>query len=338
MSTVAPRSPPRRGSRSRSTVRRPPPVSTTSRPAGPRPSRTATQARQRIAVAAHLGDAAVGVEEHHRRSRHRRRRAGATIRPSAPIPRWRSQSATAWPRRARGRRRRRRPSRLDTRKSLPVACSFAELDRHHRLQIARSAGSRPSGFAAAPNQVMRGSRRNHMRWRRAKARVRRTAVSKAASSGGLRAVEMGQELLVADRLAGGARQPGAAGRRQPADLVEQPRLAHRREAPRRSAGSSRPGAARPRRSRTGNTGVAEGGDAGSERRERPAGQADHLERPHDAADVVRIDPRRGDRVGVRRARRRPRRPRRARRSPPRARPAARDPRRGRSRSSTTACT
>ena len=39
-------------------------------------------------------------------------------------------------------------------------------------------------------------------------------------------------------------------------------------------------------------------DAGAERRERPAGEVDHLERAHDAAPVERLDAGRGDRIEI----------------------------------------
>ena len=42
----------------------------------------------------------------------------------------------------------------------------------HGLQHSRSAAPRSAGFRAVPSQVMRGSRRNHLRWRRANWRVR----------------------------------------------------------------------------------------------------------------------------------------------------------------------
>ena len=47
-------------------------------------------------------------------------------------------------------------------------------DADYRLHRAIRAGSRRTGSSGAANQVILGSRRNHTRWRRAKARVRAT--------------------------------------------------------------------------------------------------------------------------------------------------------------------
>src|SRR5207237_3543767 len=52
----------------------------------------------------------------------------------------------------------------------------------HRFQSPRTTGKRSRGSPAVANQVMRGSRRNHMRWRRDNSRVRRAATSSASSS------------------------------------------------------------------------------------------------------------------------------------------------------------
>ncbi len=69
---------------------------------------------------------------------------------------------------------------------VPRGVQLREADRAHAPQIARSVGRSVHGLSEVPNQVMRGSRRNHMRWRRANRRVRATAASSAASSEGSR--------------------------------------------------------------------------------------------------------------------------------------------------------
>ncbi len=140
--------------------------------------------RQRAhAVAAHLGDAAVGVVEEHRRRR-RRRCPGLT--------------RSGRRRRCRcGGRRARAPVaelivqldgvRPEPRPHEEVVAGGVQLrqpDGSHALQLARRAGSTVHGFSGAPNQLIRGSRRNHMRWRRANWRVRTTVASSAASSDG----------------------------------------------------------------------------------------------------------------------------------------------------------
>ena len=116
--------------------------------------------------------------------------------------------------RARGRRRpaacRRR--RASTRKSLPRPWCLVRRMRSGQSAVASSDCS--DGFSsrvgsAASSQRMRGSRRNHARCRRAKRRVRRTARSTASSRAQL-AVDVGEQLLVAEGLAGGARQPGGS--------------------------------------------------------------------------------------------------------------------------------
>ena len=73
---------------------------------------------------------------------------------------------------------------------VPGRVEFGKAELHVRsavvagrpaLQIARTTGASRSGFRAAPIQRTRGSRRNHIRWRRANRRVRRTARSSASS-------------------------------------------------------------------------------------------------------------------------------------------------------------
>ena len=143
----------------------------------PRPRRGSA-----IAVAAHLGAAAVGVVQDHRAVG----AVGARLERDQPVG---ADAAVAVAERARRRRARAArdvPSSASwTRKSLPVAWSLASVERcGHGHHHARRAGRTSHGFSAAPNQVMRGSRRNQIRWRRANARVRRTAASSAASRSG----------------------------------------------------------------------------------------------------------------------------------------------------------
>ena len=80
---------------------------------------------------------------------------------------------------------------------------------------------RTSGSPSGSSQAIRGSRRNHDRCRRAKARVRRTACCDALRPAGTPLFDVGQELAVAEGLAGRARQPSRP-RGQGPHLVEQP--------------------------------------------------------------------------------------------------------------------
>ena len=251
----------------------------------------------------------------------------SVIRPSAPMPRWRSQSARATAAPAGP-----APSRATTtRKSFPVPWSFETL--HHGLHLARSAGSSgarivggaepgDAGVAPEPHPLAAGERPGAARRSSRTPRRGRRGRSRCA-----------QELLVADGLAGRPREAAP----HPLDLVEQPA----------ASASPRPrvDAAREHRAREPDAGDRhrerrrpEPVDAGTERRERLAGQPDHLERADDAARVVRVDPRCRRAGSSRRARRTRRRRRRA--SAVQASSSARSARSspGKRRSSTTACT
>ena len=156
-----------------------------------------------------------------------------------------------------------------------------------------------------------------------------TAIARRRASA---AVEMAEQLLVADRLPGGARPSGAGG--EAPDLVERGR--------RRAMASTRacdppPGLRRStvsRRSGPATTGAL----AGARRRttRTAPGQLHHLERTHDPAAVAGFDPRGRGRV-PRSGPRRAGEPVGAGDTGRRSRPAARDPRRGKRRSSITAC-
>src|SRR5439155_24650850 len=86
---------------------------------------------------------------------------------------------------ARRARRRRvdRPVAVAVEQHEEVVAEAVVLRQLHRDQSPRRAGTIATGFRSAPYQWMRGSRRNQTRWRLAKARVRRTISSLAASSG-----------------------------------------------------------------------------------------------------------------------------------------------------------
>ena len=103
----------------------------------------------------------------------------------------------------------------------------------------------------------------------------------------LAALEVVEHLLVADGLPSGARE--RAGCRERPDLVDQPCLAHaanRVGDPRATStarGSQTPSLAHR------DDGGAELAEAEAERRERPAGEPDHLERADDPARVPGLD-------------------------------------------------
>ena len=151
-------------------------------------------------------------------------------------------------------------------------------------------------FSGAPNQVMRGSRRNHTRWRRAKR-------PGAADRGVQGRVQVGLVAVQVRRGSPCTRWPGGrcatspGGRRRGARTSStSPASPHRR---RTAARSGRAGSARGIHTPaicTGNTVGAVLAEAGTERRERLPGELDHLERADDAARVRRLDPRRRDRV------------------------------------------
>ena len=147
-----------------------------------------------------------------------------------------------------------------------------------------------------------GSRRNHMRWRRANCRVRRTASVERVVERRLVAREVGEHLLVADGLArrcatsrAGRAASAATSSTRPASRI----AANRALDPVGELGARQPDARRARRRAPAAPYVVE---PGAERRERPAGELDHLERAHDAAPVARLDARRGGRVDAARAR------------------------------------
>ena len=76
------------------------------------------------------------------------------------------------------------------------------------------------GSRSTSSQVMRGSRRNQRSWRRANRRVRGTASVDGLVERAARRARWVEQLPVAERLAGGARQPPAAARAG-VDLVEE---------------------------------------------------------------------------------------------------------------------
>ncbi len=195
------------------TSRRPPPVSTTSRSPRASPSRAAIQARHRMplplisasppsALRSSIAQSAPSAP------------GRSVISPSAPTPRWRSQSARG-PRRRQGRRRRerrRRGSRFRShgasrRASRPPPC---QQSREQRARIVdccepHDAGIPPEPHALAPCE------------RPGATRDRRERLVQAAPP-----FEVGEQLLVADRLLSGPRQVPPHS----PNLVEQPPGAH----------------------------------------------------------------------------------------------------------------
>ena len=168
------------------------------------------------------------------------------------------------------------------------APSLAPGARRHRVAHDRSEGAAPSdrrpGPRPRPSQRMRGSRRNQAHWRRAKARVRRTASS-------TRLVERDARPRRGPAAPGsrgpggrcGTGPPGRAGQRP--DLVEEarrPSSRSNRSSMRRStaAGSKRS----PTRREAGRRVGVEPGAEGGERPARPEGD---LEGPDDPAPVGR---------------------------------------------------
>ena len=79
----------------------------------------------------------------------------------------------------------------------------------HALQLARRAGRTEHGFSGAPNHWTRGSRRNHMRWRRANCRVRTTTAVERGVERRLLPRQVAEDLPVPDGLRGGAGQRAA---------------------------------------------------------------------------------------------------------------------------------
>ncbi len=150
--------------------RRPPPVSTTSVPSAPRPSRAATHASVRMPLPLISAIAAVGVVEEHLG-------VGAVVAGLHDDQAVGADAGVAVAERARlvvGDRVSRRV-RTEPRPHEEVVAGGVQLgqpDGSHALQLASRAGRTVHAFSGAPNQLMRGSRRNHMRWRRANWRVR----------------------------------------------------------------------------------------------------------------------------------------------------------------------
>ena len=144
-------------------------------------------------------------------------RPGPTrMMPSAPMPRRRSASRRIWP--TESRRVSRDPARPGSR-CLPLhACCNARL--HSRSSWPRAV--RPQGLVQQIErdrppesaQVIRGSRRNQDACRRANVLVRRTASSTQVVEVGA-VLNVRQQLAVAQRLAGRARDAGGAGRQGP---------------------------------------------------------------------------------------------------------------------------
>ena len=254
----------------------------------PSPARAATHARQRMPLPLISATPAVGVDAASSCSRRRRCPGSIAMSPSAPMPRCRSQSADdGAPRRARGAS----PSSASrTRKSLPVAWSLASrcievaVTDDQPLPGARASERRPdssrcpnqrdAGVAPEPHALAAGELPGAAHGRR---RARRRASGSSPS-------RYGERPPVADRLR--ARCATAAGLRRAsaADLVDAGR---RRASPRPAASirsrEHRRAAARRRPCATGNTVGPYSSTPGAERRERPAGELDHLERADDAA-------------------------------------------------------
>ena len=247
------------------------------------------------AVAAHLGDAAVGVVEQHRGVG----AVGAGPDHDQPVG---ADAAVTVAERG-GLRRddaghagvlvQPRPDE----EVVPGGVQLRQPDGAHRAPALPGArGGSSTDSRRRPNHVMRGSRRNHMRWRRAKlpgaddrgARARRRATGSRRRGG---------------RAPPGSRSPAgrcATARRrrgEAADLVDQAGVAHRARTARSmrssSTGARQPHAGDADREHRG----AELLEAGTERRERSPGDLDHLERARDPAARcrARCAPRRRDR-------------------------------------------
>ncbi len=126
------------------------------------------------AVAAHLGEPAVGVAELHRavRAVRTREERDQPVRTHAPM-------AIAESARDRGVGRAGAVESDDDEEVVPGPMELRDV--RHALHLASRAGSSAHGLSTVPNHAMRGSRRNHMRWRRANDRVRRVTVANASS-------------------------------------------------------------------------------------------------------------------------------------------------------------
>ena len=163
-----------------------------------------------------------------------------TIRPSAPMPRRRSHTRRA----SSARSVDRRVERDEEVVAEPVVLGERELGRRvggrrgisHRASASRTAGNASAtGSASMSIQRTRGSRRNHRSWRTASWRVPRDdrcdgGVERAAS------LQVLDQLLVAERLAGGPRDRPLEQRR---DLGDESGVDHRHGPAARSAGPAR---------------------------------------------------------------------------------------------------
>ena len=164
-----------------------------------------------------------------------------TSSPSAPIPRRRSHTRRA----SAG-----RSSTCGwntTRKSLPSPwCLVSVSVLMRRVLPPRSVPTRRPGRRSTSTQRTRGSRRNHRSCRTANWRVRTTICSTALVER-LRAVEVGEQLLVAERLGGGPRQARRPQRRAPRrrDRRRSSRARAARSAPPARRGPSAGRSARP---------------------------------------------------------------------------------------------
>ena len=149
-----------------------------------------------------------------------------------------------------------------------------------RVRRARPAPPRPPDRASTSIQRTRGSRRNHRSWRTANCRVRVTISSTRSSSDSV-AVEVLEQLLVAERLA--RRSASMPARRSARDLVDEPGVDHRLHPLLDPLGEHRRGPPQAdlhdRRRRV-------GVEPRPERAERPAAADAHLERAHDATRFV----------------------------------------------------
>ncbi len=184
-----------------------------------------------------------------------------------------------------------------------------------------ASSSRAWASALLPAQLTRGSRRNHEAWRRANWRVRRTACSRQ-SDRGAPLLHVGQDLAVAQRLAGRAREARRTGGQHP-HLLDQPALDHAAEPVLRSAASISSGGTGEADLRRAALGI--GLEPGSERREGSARPERDLQGADDPPAIGRLHPRR---TPPDRARRGGRAGRPARRDPRPAQPPEQPPRRG----------
>ena len=181
--------------------------------------------RQRLgeaadAVAAHLGPAAVGVVQHHAGGV-----AGLALADEQPVGPDAGR-AVAQPAGER-RRGRRRAGWNATRKSLPSPWCLVRVVMRDPGPGSLVSASTTAGTASATGsrstsiQRTRGSRRNHRSWRTANWRVRTTIESTAASRVEP-ALEVLDQLLVAERLGRRPRQPAGGDPRRPRRAARPP--------------------------------------------------------------------------------------------------------------------